>query len=115
MNHIATGSKRSQFSLLWQSRSLQAAKMTLPPGGVSDDEPSNEHPKSEQWLFVISGVGRAITGKRHESLRRTPLRANSLLVIEKGELHQIRNTGHSPLVTLNFYVPPAYDSLGNPK
>ena len=33
-------------------------------------------------------------------------------LIEKGEAHRITNTGRSPLVTLNFYVPPAYTSEG---
>jgi hypothetical protein len=57
MKHLSTGSRRNQFEVLLHSRQLQAAKMTLPPGGVSDDEPRNEHPDSEQWMFVISGTG----------------------------------------------------------
>ena len=34
--------------------------------------------------------------------------------IEKGEPHQITNTGTLPLVTLNVYAPPAYDRSGDP-
>jgi mannose-6-phosphate isomerase-like protein (cupin superfamily) len=115
MKHIKTGKKRGQFDVLATTRSLQAAMMTLRPGGASDDEPSNEHPHSEQWLFVISGSGEARIGKRSSTLRRIELRENSLLVVEKGDLHQIKNTGRRPLVTLNFYAPPAYDSRGEPK
>lgn len=89
--------------------------MTLRPGATSDDEPSNEHPDCEQWLFVISGSGEAVIGKRRGSLRRIALAANSLLLIEKGELHQIKNTGRRALVTINFYVPPAYNADGEPK
>jgi oxalate decarboxylase/phosphoglucose isomerase-like protein (cupin superfamily) len=37
------------------------------------------------------------------------------LVIEKGELHQIKNSGRRPLVTINWYVPPAYDAGGEPR
>lgn len=88
--------------------------MTLRPGGASDDEPSNEHPDCEQWLFVISGSGAAVIGKRRGSLRRVALAENSLLLIEKGELHQIKNTGRRALVTINFYVPPAYNPDGEP-
>jgi len=29
-------------------------------------------------------------------------------LIEKGDTHQVTNTGRSPLVTLNIYSPPAY-------
>jgi oxalate decarboxylase/phosphoglucose isomerase-like protein (cupin superfamily) len=89
--------------------------MTLRPGGTSDDEPSNEHRGSEQWLFVISGTGEALVGKKRSSLRRTALAEGSLLVIEKRELHQIKNTGRRVLRTLNFYIPPAYDKNGEPK
>lgn len=115
MRHIQTGLKRGQFDLLVQTRDLQAAKMTLRPGATSDDEPSNEHPRCEQWVFVISGTGEASIGKRRSSLRRVKLAANSLLLIEKGELHQIKNTGKRSLVTINFYAPPAYDDDGEPK
>jgi len=81
--------------------------MTLQPGGSSSDKPENEHPRSEQWLLVISGTGRARVSSRTVSLR-----ARSLLLIEKGEPHQITNTGRAPLVTLNFYSPPAYRKDG---
>ena len=38
-----------------------------------------------------------------------------LLVIERKEKHQIRNSGRGLLRTLNFYVPPAYRRDGNPR
>jgi oxalate decarboxylase/phosphoglucose isomerase-like protein (cupin superfamily) len=115
VKHVRTGPKRGQFSLLAATRSAQFAKITLAPGSASDSEASNEHPRSEQWVFVVSGSGEAFVGKRRGQLRRTRLRQNSLLVIEKGELHQIKNTGRRPLVTLNWYVPPAYEADGEPK
>src|SRR5881397_3309218 len=114
MKHIKTGKKRSNFDILATTGNLQAAVMTLKPGGTSDDEPSNEHARSEQWLFVISGAGEARIGKRKGQLRRLKLEANSLLVIEKGELHQVVNTGKSNMRTINFYAPPAYDEDGEP-
>src|SRR5436190_933768 len=114
MRHVATGAKRGQFDLLLASRSVQAAKMTLPPGGVSDDEPSNEHPHCEQWLFVLAGSGIVTIGKMHRALRRVKLREGSLLLIEKGELHQIKNTGKRPLSAVTFYSPPAYGADSEP-
>jgi mannose-6-phosphate isomerase-like protein (cupin superfamily) len=110
MQHIATSRKRSMFDLLTATRSSQAAMMTLRPGQSSSDEPENEHPRAEQWCFVVSGSGRAIVGKR-----RVALKAGSLLLIEKGESHQITNTGREWLVTLNLYVPPAYSPAGEVK
>jgi oxalate decarboxylase/phosphoglucose isomerase-like protein (cupin superfamily) len=35
------------------------------------------------------------------------------VLIERGDTHEIRNTGRTPLRTLNFYVPPAYTSDGD--
>jgi len=115
MKHIACGNRRGQFELLCATRDVQSAKMTLRPGAASDAQPSNEHRKSEQWLFVVSGTGEAIVGKRRTALKRVKLRKNSLLVIEKGELHQIKNSGRRSLITINFYIPPAYDAQGDPK
>jgi mannose-6-phosphate isomerase-like protein (cupin superfamily) len=92
------------------SGDAQAAMMVLRPGQSSSDRPENEHPRSEQWLYVISGTGRATTGRR-----RTSLREGSLLLIEKDEPHQVTCTGRGALVTLNLYVPPAYSDGGEVK
>ncbi len=106
MKHIKTGTHRGFFKVLTGTRSVQAAKMVLPPG-QSSGEFGDEHPCCEQWLFVVQGTGRARVGKN-----RVALQANSLLLIEKDEPHQITNTGRKPLVTLNFYAPPAYTADG---
>jgi mannose-6-phosphate isomerase-like protein (cupin superfamily) len=54
-------------------------------------------------LFVLSGRGRAtVEGKR------VNLGPGTLLLIERGERHEVRNTGRTNLRTLNFYTPPAY-------
>src|SRR3954447_18133154 len=104
MKFVSARKQRSMFDVLAQTRSAQAAMMTLRPGQSSSDEPENEHPKAEQWLFVITGTGRAIVGKR-----RVALKQGSLLLIEKAEPHQIINTGRGQMVTFNLYCPPAYD------
>ena len=41
-----------------------------------------------------------------------PLKAGTLLLIERGDTHEIRNTGEGPLQTLNVYAPPAYTVEG---
>ena len=111
MRHLNTATRqKSFFTVLATAAAAQAAMMTLKPGQSTSDKPENEHPRCEQWLFVLRGTGRAIVGKR-----RVGLKANSLLLIEQGEAHQITNTGRSPLVTLNFYAPPAYTSSGDLK
>ena len=58
------------------------------------------------------GTENAQLAVKEGALRRVQLVPGSLLVIERGELHQIRNTGRRPLQTLNLYIPPAYTSEG---
>jgi len=101
--------------MLHGTANVQAAMMTLRPGGETEEQPENEHPRSEQWVFVLAGSGEAIVGKERGSTRRVKIGENSLLLIEKGELHQIRNTGRKNMRTINFYAPPAYDETGEPK
>ena len=108
MRLLHTTRSRKQFSILMSSRTVQAATMILHPRGTSSDEPENEHPFAEQWLFVVKGTGRAIVARR--SVRLKP---SDLLLIGKGERHQIINSGRSNLVTINFYSPPAYDRHGD--
>jgi mannose-6-phosphate isomerase-like protein (cupin superfamily) len=110
MRHLKTGGKRGMFHVLTSTRDAQAAMMTLRPGRSTADAPENEHPRCEQWLFVVSGIGRAVVGRR-----RLTIETNSLLLIEKGELHQITCTGRKALITINVYVPPAYTSGGEPR
>jgi mannose-6-phosphate isomerase-like protein (cupin superfamily) len=105
MRHLRVP-KAQAFKVLTQTRALQAAAMVLQPG-ASTGPVENEHRRAEQWLFVISGSGRAVVGQR-----RVRLGPRSLLRIDKGEPHQVSNSGKTPLVTLNFYAPPAYTPAG---
>jgi mannose-6-phosphate isomerase-like protein (cupin superfamily) len=110
MKHINTRRLDAIFKPILRSQILQAAIMALKPGQSSSEKPEDEHPKSEQWLFVISGRGQAKTNKR--TLKLSP---GSLLLIGKNEPHQITNTAKAPLKTINFYAPPAYTSDGDVK
>jgi mannose-6-phosphate isomerase-like protein (cupin superfamily) len=96
------------FRVAFGNRRSQAAEMVIGPGDA-EGGPDNRHCGSDQWLYVLSGSGTAtINGRRHHLLRR-----GSLLLIERGETHEICNTGRRPLRTLNFYVPPAYTVKGD--
>lgn len=109
MRLITTTKHRRAFEVLHATRTSQAAMMTLAPGADSGEDMENEHAWAEQWLYVVSGTGRARVGKRTVALR-----AGSLLLIEKREPHRISNTGRRPLVTVNVYAPPAYGKDGEP-
>ena len=95
------------FRVVLGNRRSQAAEMVLPPGDA-EGHAHNRHRGADQWLFVESGRGEARINKR-----RYKLEAGTLLLIERGDEHEIRNTGRGLLKTLNFYVPPAYDREGD--
>jgi mannose-6-phosphate isomerase-like protein (cupin superfamily) len=93
---------KSDFEVIAGNARSQAAVMVLPPGEAEGGK-GNRHKGSDQWLYVAAGNGTAtIKGETHK------LSPGSLVLIEHGETHEIKNTGNEPLATLNFYVPPAY-------
>jgi mannose-6-phosphate isomerase-like protein (cupin superfamily) len=96
------------FAVALRNARAQAATMVIAPGGA-EGGPDNRHRGSDQWLFVLSGRGEATLGRRRQDLR-----AGTLLLIERGTAHEIRNTGRTRLKTLSLYVPPAYSASGDP-
>jgi mannose-6-phosphate isomerase-like protein (cupin superfamily) len=65
----------------------RAAQLTLTPGEV-ESGPDDRHRGADQWLFVVAGTGEAVV--KGETV---PLKAGTLLLIERGDRHEIRNTG----------------------
>ena len=97
------------FRVAFANARAQAAEMVIAPGDAEGDA-GNRHRGADQWLFVVSGSGVAMIERRSVTLRR-----GTLLLIERRQRHEIRNTGRSPLKTLNLYLPPAYTRGGNAK
>jgi mannose-6-phosphate isomerase-like protein (cupin superfamily) len=77
--------------------------MVLDPSQATGGS-DNKHERSDQWLYVLAGQGRAtIEGHQIE------IGPGSLVLIEAGERHEIVNTSHEhPLETINIYTPPEY-------
>jgi mannose-6-phosphate isomerase-like protein (cupin superfamily) len=101
--------RRLGFHVGITARKVQAAAMNLAPGG-REGGPDNSHRGADQWLYVVAGTGRATVNGR-----RFPLRPGVLVLIERGDRHEIRNTGRRPLQTVNLYRPPAYRPDGEPR
>jgi mannose-6-phosphate isomerase-like protein (cupin superfamily) len=95
------------FRVVLEDEHSQAAQMTLAPG-ATEGGPDNYHRGADQWLYIVSGSGLAIVAGDE-----VPLREGTLLLIQRGDTHEIRNTGATPLKTLNIYVPPAYTKDGD--
>jgi mannose-6-phosphate isomerase-like protein (cupin superfamily) len=95
------------FRVVFGNARAQAAEMVIPPGEAERDA-ENRHRGADQWLYVVAGTGLAlVNGTRY------PLRPGTLLLIEHRDKHEIKNTGHELLRTLNIYVPPAYTESGD--
>jgi mannose-6-phosphate isomerase-like protein (cupin superfamily) len=97
------------FRIALANQRAQAAVMVLARGEI-EGGPDNRHRGSDQWMYVVEGGGVAVVNGR-----RRQLAPSTLLLIERGDTHEIRNTGRGPLRTLNLYVPPAYTEGGERK
>ena len=90
------------FSVALGDEHSQAAQMTLAPG-ETEGSSDNHHKGADQWLYVVAGTGTAVLNGKS-----IPLREGSLILIQRGVNHEIKNSGRTSLRTLNIYVPPAY-------
>lgn len=106
MKHSTVELGHAGFAVTFGNEHSQSATMVLEPG-ESEGGPDNRHRGADQWLYVVEGQGSATV-----SGNKVALAAGSLLLIEAGDPHEIRNTGRGLLKTLNVYVPPAYDDDG---
>jgi mannose-6-phosphate isomerase-like protein (cupin superfamily) len=95
------------FHVLIGDGHSQAASMVIAPGD-HEGGPDNLHRGADQWLYVQSGQGEAIVNGHSYALE-----TGALVLIQRGDSHEIRNTGEGALKTLNIYVPPAFTSAGD--
>lgn len=93
---------RTGFRLGVANHKSQAAVMVL-PAGEKEGGPNNLHQGADQWLYVVEGTGQAIINGH-----KIRLKTGTIVLIEAGDRHEVRNTGRSLLKTVSIYVPPAY-------
>jgi mannose-6-phosphate isomerase-like protein (cupin superfamily) len=103
MNVAHTKTVRRLFKVLQTGRKSQTAMMVLKPGEESGPI-GNDHPSSEQVLYVASGQVVAQIGTQ----RRT-LKAGDSLIVPLRARHRFVNKSKQTVVTFNVYAPPAYD------
>jgi mannose-6-phosphate isomerase-like protein (cupin superfamily) len=72
------------FRVSLRNARAQAATMVLAPGDA-EGGPDNRHRGADQWLYVLSGKGRATVNGRRHSLRAGILRSSSAAVRTRSE------------------------------
>jgi len=93
---------KSWFAVLQTAELAQTAVMTIGPGEESGPK-ENEHPGSEQVVYVVEGELEAEIGER-----RVTLRAGDSTIVRRDVPHRLSNRTEHPALTFNVYTPPAY-------
>jgi mannose-6-phosphate isomerase-like protein (cupin superfamily) len=91
-----------KFSVIDTSQASQTAWMTLASGEASGPK-ENEHPGSEQVLYLVEGDLYAEVGERSFTMK-----AGDSVIIGTDVPHRFENRGARDAVTFNVYAPPAY-------
>lgn len=93
---------RSGFSVLENGEQLQTAVMVLDSGEESGPY-GNEHPESEQVLFVFEGTLEAEVDGKHFTMG-----TGDSTIVPGGAPHRFVNRSMERVVTFNVYAPKAY-------
>lgn len=102
VHRISRAELRAGFDIIASTDRAQAALIVIEPGDYTGG-PENRHAHSDQWLFVLEGSGRVTVEEKEIAVGE-----GHLVLVERGEAHEVPNTGASALKTLNIYAPPAY-------
>jgi mannose-6-phosphate isomerase-like protein (cupin superfamily) len=94
--------QKSWFAIMESAELTQTAVMTIGPG-ESSGPMHNEHPASEQVLYLVEGRLQAEIGDRSFTMR-----AGDAVIVKREIPHRFTNDGPQPALTFNVYSPPAY-------
>ena len=96
----STKENRDFRHVLYTGKHLQLVVMTLQPGEEIGDE---VHPDGDQFFRVEEGAGEvSING------HKSPVEAETAIVVPAGARHNIRNTGKGALKLYTVYGPPRH-------
>ena len=89
---------------LWTGKYLQAALMQI---NILDDIGLENHPESDQFIMVSSGIGIVSLGDRRDKMTiHQKVKSGDGIFIPAGKWHNISNIGKKPLKLISFYAPP---------
>ena len=94
--------ERSSFAVLENGRQVQTAAMILHSGEESGPL-GNEHPRSEQVLYLVEGLLEAEIDGQHFTMS-----AGDSVIVPNDAPHRFVNRSMDRAVTFNVYAPKAY-------
>lgn len=90
----------------WTGRNLQVTLMCIPKGGEIGLE---NHPDTDQFLRIESGVGTVRMGCRRDTADfKKCIGSGDAVFVPAGTWHNIVNTGSCPLKLYSVYAPPKH-------
>lgn len=94
--------KDNQFfrQVLYTGEFLQLTSMTI---HVGDEIPQEIHQGADQLLYIVVGNAEARIGERIYELE-----PGDVLIIPRGEMHVIKNSGEVPLQLFSVYSQPQH-------
>jgi mannose-6-phosphate isomerase-like protein (cupin superfamily) len=99
-NYVELARENDDFRrTLVTGQHAQVVAMTIQPG----DEIGEETHDGDQILFFVVGEGEAVLEGEAE-----PVRANDMVFVPAGTLHNFMNTGSEPLRLVTTYAPPEH-------
>lgn len=99
-NYVELARENDDFRrTLVTGQQAQVVAMTIQPG----DEIGEETHDGDQILFFVVGEGEAVLEGEAE-----PVRANDMVFVPAGTLHNFVNTGSEPLRLVTTYAPPEH-------
>lgn len=90
------------FEALHTTDKSQVAMMHLDSGAESAAEPES-HPHSDQVMLVLEGTVEGDIQDEHVKLHK-----GEFITIPANTSHRFYNPSEDPVLTFNFYAPPAY-------
>lgn len=98
---IATVDKNTNFRrVLYTGKNMQLVAMSLKPG---EEIGAETHDDVDQFFRFERGTGVVVINGV-----RTPVKAETMVIVPAGALHNVINTGKEPLRLYTIYTPPEH-------
>lgn len=101
----ATLENENYRTTLWTGSYMQLTVMAIQPGDSIGLETHEDH---DQFLRIEQGEGTALLGDSKDTLEKTSVSDDDIVMVPAGKWHDIVNTGEDVLKVYSLYSPPEH-------